>query len=595
MDYFGSATDIEDLERTVDSLHGAVRRDALVRLAWYLRQRNTAHASQLIEEAQALLADADDALADRCRARILLIRAEISDLHGDVPAAKDLCNQALAAFRAVDHPIGEGDAHLTAHRFLMDAGSFQLRRDAVQSAIECFRRTPDAVRLCYAQLHYAESLLDRQEGDISPDMPLAKEAVALDHPGVGVALNFLCAIYYDTRGETVHALEHYRLGYEDALVAGRYRPAIMAGSNVCEIYYELGSADEAMKWGEKTLELARRCGWPVPLATQLAQLGWLLRRMGRPQDARRLLAEAAELLAPVPRARAMAQVQCELGILEDDLERALVHLDLAAELSVNYEHVHQQLLVRRARADTLSKLGRVDEAIALIDALLEDKQYPNERVEAMRVRATISTRHGLPAPEGSPAASGAIHWLGAALDEARANGMALPADVLSDLSLAHEAAGQPSLALQFERQAAAAREKTRAEAAAHLATALQVRHETERARTEATRQKILAEAEAQRAQALSRASRAKSEYLASMSHELRSPLNSILGFTNLLLKDAALSEHFKELEIIRHSGDEIYALINDVLEKSKAEQQQRTRGPVPPDESLEDRAGGERS
>ncbi len=65
---------------------------------------------------------------------------------------------------------------------------------------------------------------------------------------------------------------------------------------------------------------------------------------------------------------------------------------------------------------------------------------------------------------------------------------------------------------------------------------------------------------------------AKSAFLASMNHELRTPMNAILGFSQLLSRDPGLSpEHQKHLSIIRRSGGHLLTLINDVLDMSKIE------------------------
>lgn len=65
---------------------------------------------------------------------------------------------------------------------------------------------------------------------------------------------------------------------------------------------------------------------------------------------------------------------------------------------------------------------------------------------------------------------------------------------------------------------------------------------------------------------------AKSQFLAKMSHELRTPLNAILGFTQIMIRENAVSSNqIKNLEIINRSGEHLLALINDVLEMSKIE------------------------
>ena len=57
------------------------------------------------------------------------------------------------------------------------------------------------------------------------------------------------------------------------------------------------------------------------------------------------------------------------------------------------------------------------------------------------------------------------------------------------------------------------------------------------------------------------ANRAKSAFLANMSHEIRTPLNAILGYSQLMLRDPALSIGSKEnLHIINRSGGHLLTL-----------------------------------
>jgi len=75
-------------------------------------------------------------------------------------------------------------------------------------------------------------------------------------------------------------------------------------------------------------------------------------------------------------------------------------------------------------------------------------------------------------------------------------------------------------------------------------------------------------------EAADKANQAKSEFLSSMSHELRKPLNSILGFAQLLDfdDDVPLSEDQRDsIHRILSSGKHLLELINDVLELSVIE------------------------
>jgi signal transduction histidine kinase/CheY-like chemotaxis protein len=68
------------------------------------------------------------------------------------------------------------------------------------------------------------------------------------------------------------------------------------------------------------------------------------------------------------------------------------------------------------------------------------------------------------------------------------------------------------------------------------------------------------------------ADRAKSLFLTNMSHDIRTPMNAILGFTHIALSHLDDSERVKDcLEKILDSGDHLLGLINNVLDMSRIE------------------------
>jgi signal transduction histidine kinase/DNA-binding response OmpR family regulator len=88
-----------------------------------------------------------------------------------------------------------------------------------------------------------------------------------------------------------------------------------------------------------------------------------------------------------------------------------------------------------------------------------------------------------------------------------------------------------------------------------------VDYSQERARRELLEEKLHAE----------QAVRDKSAFLANMSHEIRSPMNAILGFSELLEPEGLTPKQSQYVRAIRDSGASLLQLINDILDLSKLE------------------------
>lgn len=82
-----------------------------------------------------------------------------------------------------------------------------------------------------------------------------------------------------------------------------------------------------------------------------------------------------------------------------------------------------------------------------------------------------------------------------------------------------------------------------------------------------------------------RANQAKSEFLATMSHEFRTPLNAILGFSEMLRAQyfgTLGSDNYKDYaEAIHGSGERMLALVNDLLDITTIEAGKRTYSKTP--------------
>jgi signal transduction histidine kinase/ActR/RegA family two-component response regulator len=66
------------------------------------------------------------------------------------------------------------------------------------------------------------------------------------------------------------------------------------------------------------------------------------------------------------------------------------------------------------------------------------------------------------------------------------------------------------------------------------------------------------------------ANRAKSEFLSKMSHDIRTPINGVIGMTHIAMKKSGDSEHVEDcLRKIDNSSQTLLSLVNDVLDMSK--------------------------
>lgn len=80
------------------------------------------------------------------------------------------------------------------------------------------------------------------------------------------------------------------------------------------------------------------------------------------------------------------------------------------------------------------------------------------------------------------------------------------------------------------------------------------------------------EADIERARELAeQASQAKSEFLANISHEVRTPLNALMGLTRLLMDSPLDTEQKSWLDLMDSSAHALLSLLNDVLDLSRIE------------------------
>lgn len=500
-----AAPDYDGSDEALQRLAAATGTDACIERAWMLRQRDTPAALALVA---ALPADLDAA----ARGRVALVRAEAAWLGHRLDDAAQEVDAAHAAFADAGDPIGLGDTEMM-RATLLDAHGSPERDAAIERAAAHYAEAGDARRRCLAGLWIACGGVPAGAGAPLPPATQAalREAASHGDPGLDAfRLNYEGSLAWG-RGESAAALGLWLRAHEAALAAGQTVSALTLAENLGIALSILGDHEGAIEWAERALKLVAPTGWPYRQAWCRAQAASVLLGAGRAAPARELLREAWPVVQREGASRnallarmVLAEACLELG----EPAEALRQCDEALDATAGDDPADLVCGLLRFRALALSALDRVEPALEVAARALAIAQRAGLADRAVSIRhalARIALRHALPAPPGSPHASAAAHHLHDALAAAaRIDGYAVPPAWWTELSQAHEAAGELAQALAAQREAAAATERMHTRRAEAMASLMLVRQQTERALAEAAHQRMRAEllqAQAERDQA----------------------------------------------------------------------------------------------
>ena len=526
------------------SRHGAARLQLVIKLAWHLRQRDPERARSLARDVSPLLVLLAEDARSLAEARFMLIEGEAKWLFGELDGAQALADQALMEFDLQGDALGTADAHWLRAWIEVDRGNADTSDAEVAAAAEAARRAGDKVRsdvfdaaaallTVFCDLRLAE---ERWGGRFNPDDPSQHPAVlGWIHDYLGTS-----AFQASDFGRAVSVL---MVAFQAACASGQLRRAINIATNIGNGFTSLNAHHAALEWMERGLELARPTGWPMSIALGLMQTAETLRQLGQRDAAFELLREALATLAPLSGSRAYAvalEYQGDLALDSGDFQRAL---ESFAQLEVRGVALHQadfQSGAQRGQAHALSHLGRPREALAKATSALNLARAQRDayhQVAALKVLAQIHARH--PQPAGAQEAarlgqpSAALHYLHEAVDVAATmDGYTIPGDLLDAMAREYAAVGDFARAYDIAQQASAARDKTHSLEATNRAIAMQVQHQTARARDDGEHHRQLASAEAMRAEVLQQTS-ATLEHLSAIGQEITTHLEADAVFRAL--------------------------------------------------------------
>jgi len=489
--------DVKDETAALADATGPARCEALARLAWYLRQRDSRTARQYADEAEALLDQISSPADALLRARIQLVRAETLALFSMPDQAAALVAPAFEAFRSSGDLVGQGDA------CLVRALAAQARGDtgdviaSLERAVGYFADASDELRF---QVARAWSIFNRAVQDrsrIRGELTAAL-ASARPHPAVDAMLTAARGVVESGDGELARSAASHVEASQAARVAGMNRHAIVSLVNAAGWLHELGDYDAAGALIEEALGIARALEWPAVTGLCLQRLGDLMRLVGQYERSAEILGEAIASFEAVPGGSNKGMAHAALGETLMGLgkfDEALASLDTACELFERGGHAEGLVAASAVQARVLSRAGRPQEALERIRAAQRVAEVGNvgtQRVQLTYALADVHRRHDLAPPAGATEPNAHLHYL----EEALRVGSTIarwtaPPNMLIEVSEAWEAAGEPQRALDYVRRAVAAQKSESAQRAAARAMTLKSRHEAASSRLEAEREREL--------------------------------------------------------------------------------------------------------
>ncbi|HEY8025525.1 MAG TPA: tetratricopeptide repeat-containing sensor histidine kinase [Burkholderiaceae bacterium] len=531
MEIFALDGALAQLEAELASVSGVLRLSPLLTLAWHLRQRDTRRALVLLDEADALLLTAAWPADQKAQteARILLIRGEAQWLFAHLAEAELLVRRALERFSSLADHVGCADAHWLLAWIAVDHGKLDVSDSEFVEANASAVAAGDSIRAGIAEAAVARWAVLRNLRQAEERWLAFYEVDEPQlHPALAVWRNEVRGMFAHYSSDFGTAATCLMKTYDGALLTGQIRTAIIAATNVAEGFDRLNDHAMALEWTQKGLDLARPTGWPRSVGACLMHMAETLRYAGRYDAAQEMLTEALDTLAPLAGSRTYAIALQYMGDLQLDREDYRAALDTFRQLEQRAGALDQtdfQIDSRRGQAHALSYMNQPEDAlVAARSALMlaEEQGDASRQIEALKVLAGILARY----PQCASDNNTPLHYLQQALEVAQTiAGYTIPGKLYDALSREYASLGDHEHAYAMSLQAITAREKTHGQEATNRAVAMQVMHQTARAKAEGEYHRELAAAEARRAELLHQTS-ATLERLSVIGREITAHLDA---------------------------------------------------------------------
>ena len=489
------------IEADLSARSGPDRLGALVELAWHLRQRDGRHALTLVDEARGLLTTTVPPFPDsrRLALRMSLTEGEVRWLFGELDPSHRLAIAAIDEAHALVDPTLGADAQWLLASIAVDEGDVALRDTALSACERLAQLAGDRQRILVAQGAMARwaVLTDRELARDRWGNEFGSDAGAWPEGAATWIQDFFGNLAVSD-GDTAAAMAHLLRQNQDAVATGQWQRAIVALNNIYVCFANLNDVETALIWAQRELDEARRLGWPDSMASALTMLGNCFLQLQRFDAACEVLLEARAMPGVSLHSRTHAVALMYLGevyLRQGAWEAALEAFTTLGNLGAALRQPDLVITVEINRALAVAGLGRVDEALALVEAALvsSGKYRAVDEIAFLQELARLhSQRRDMgQADRGDNGA--VLRCLQEAVELAASiEGYQVTAELYESLAAEHARLGDHGLAYNVSLEAAAAREKTVSAAAINRSVAMQITHQTERARVEAEHHRALA-------------------------------------------------------------------------------------------------------
>jgi tetratricopeptide (TPR) repeat protein len=252
---FAVSEEVAALESSLSRLEGLARMQALIALAWQLRQRDCDRALQLADEAEAMLGSSElvDSEWRWSLARIWLIRGEVEWFAGNLDAAENHADAAKMAFERLSDPLGSGDAQWLLAFVWLDRGNMIRCDECLALAAAAYQAGNDPVRMAIAAARSLHMASFRDANATRAALTSYVDPAAHYHASVKAWLESAQAIVAGDRGDMNSAVQFFLQAVLAAQESGQVMHAILWATNGADNFANLGDLESALEWDERAL------------------------------------------------------------------------------------------------------------------------------------------------------------------------------------------------------------------------------------------------------------------------------------------------------------------------------------------------------